>query len=277
MLNVLKYIKENDPNFEKNHPIIYLSSNDIYAQYKDYYIKDGFLFVLGVKAASSPGQAYYSVDVINPDFINFVGTPFECNATDMNAYSSLNLTSKIKSLIKGLVEGDNNFGIPLERAWITLDNGYNTGLTANTSIGSNHFTIKTPTMDENLMVSNPGKTIVEDRYLTTAFDKVSTVNIPLQYVDVTKFKDIVPDEILEACSIYKTNLFGPNKVEPFIDNRRQFNMGERCIASYREKDPNTGKVGDTKYKYFISKINRNWMHPMSKEAIEADAWKEYTP
>ena len=276
MLNVLKYLHDLE-SFKTHKPIIFTSSNDLYQNYYDYWPIDNGLFILCAKSAHMIGKAYYALDLIRSNSIIGVFNPAnkDVDASKIPGGDTSNISdAKIKSILEDLSSGKDNENISFDGAIVTMDNGETVYITDKCKFGSSVFSVEEATLDNALMVGNPGKPIVENKSIIIPYKSVNTISIPLQYVNYSPFKSMINNDIKKCVDQYLKNIYSGFTVEPYREFK-VYNKGERIIFRYKEENKD-GSLSDFKYKNYISKIANNDTMPMSKACKERDAWLEYS-
>lgn len=276
MINVLKYLHGLD-SFKEHKPWIFMSSNDMYQDYYDYWATNDGLFILCSKGAQAMGKAYYALDFIRPESIVAIFNPEnkDVDASKVSGSSSVNVSdSKIKNILQDLATGKDNENISFNGSIITIDDGEIAYITEKTKFGNSVFSITEPVIDNSLMVGHLGEPVTVNKNVFIPYNKVNVISVPLQYVNYSPFKSMINGEIKEAVETYLKNLYGEFMVEPHREFKI-YNRGERVVFRYKEEYSN-GVLSDFKFKYFISKIDGNDTLPMSKKAKEREAWVEYT-
>lgn len=247
-LGIFEYVKSL-PGFDKYHPIFTISAAEIFAEYYNYWVKDGKLFVLyPVIDTLQTLPSYLGVAVIKPSAITTLYVPTELQADISKAgnVAEVDFVSTAKTLLEGFAKGSHNYGFPNRSPWMLCGSNI-IKLTRSITTGSGLFKVDILSLSANQL--HVDGTMIRPNAFVSEYANVEDIIVPLQHLKYTPMWDIVPDEIKEHYNIYmeKNNLTHGTLITRTIRDRN-FAMGEHCYII----DIESGK-----YRYFVSKTDNN--------------------
>lgn len=266
-LGAFAYLKTLD-GFHKHKPIIALSSS-VLQEYLDYFIVDGYLFVIGVHDVYNvDAMAVYTLSMVCTDNVKILSTDevLGADVTKITPMPAGDWGKAMKDIIQRTASGECNHGIPYTSLKICVED-YVNNVNETAKIAGKFFTVDNMAMDATKFAEvGPQGEVYSKRRFVGEYDKIELVTVPLNGVYKTPLKDYINDEIREYIDQYLKNLH--------IEHGRawktgtSYHKGENIFVDINtEKD---GKVIKTERKYFVSKVEGNTTLPTSDYWLEID-------
>ena len=268
-LGVLTYLRSLS-NYKDHKPVISLSS-EVFQEYYDYYIVNGYLFIVGVQeVVNVDAKAIFSLTMVNPKLIVGIFTDEELNpdVSKISEVESGDWDKALKDIFERTGSGACNHGIPYTSMKLCVqDRVFNINDTVKCS--DSLFSVNNPMLDA-VNFARPGSQgeVYSGKCFVSSYDMVETITMPLNGVLKTPVKDYIDDDIKTLITTYLGNL-GIANGRPWKKNT-SYHKGENIWVNVETEDKDGNKT--TAKRYFVSKIEGNFYEPINKNAwIETDA------
>ncbi len=266
-LGILAHIKTLE-GYNNHKPIIALST-DVFEDYYDYFISNGYLFIITVQQMLNIDvPAAFVISVINPDDIEtvFVDKELNINMENITDVTPSDFGSLAKTLIEGMASGVKNYGIPYTSATVNVMDKVIV-INETTVTSGNMFSVENSVLDAS-MHAKTGKQgeIYKVKRVISEFSKISAISIPLNGAIYTPIVDVCGEDILDIVHNYIKNLHIENGT-PMVESR-SYHKGEHVYVNVKDNNGNISK------RYYVSKIEGNL--PLKELPKDDSLWLDIT-
>ena len=222
-LGVLSYLKTL-PKFKEHKPVISLSS-ETFQEYYDYFIVNGYLFIVGVQEVYNvDAKVIYTLTMLNPSIIVGIFTDEELGADVSKITAEVasgNWDAAAKDIFSRTGSGECNNGIPYTSMKLCVqDRVFN--INESIKCGDKLFSIDGIMLDAvNFAKPGPQGEVYSGKRFVSSYSMVETITMPLNGVYRTPMKDYINDEIKKLIDNYLSTL-GISEGRPWKKNTSSF-------------------------------------------------------